>query len=104
MKIFALFLSTYILFLITLPCKDGDNCANDLHTGPISQNHNSDIPDHADGCSPFCVCSCCNVTVVVNSFHFDSTPFEIPYQANIPLKQDFISNYIPHFWQPPKIG
>ncbi len=104
MKILALLLSAYVVFLVSLPCRDGENCAYDVHTGPVHNHNNPDSQDLPDGCSPFCVCSCCSVTVIMTDFHFESPRTFIPVEVNIPLKQDLYSHYYRQIWQPPKIG
>jgi hypothetical protein len=104
MKIFALLLSVYVLFLVSLPCKDGENCTYDVHTGTVHHHDEPGSQELPDGCSPFCVCSCCSVTVILTDFHFKSLLTFIPVEVNIPLKQDLHSHYFQHIWQPPKIG
>jgi hypothetical protein len=103
MKILALLFSVYVLYLISIPCKDGENCTYDVHTGPVSHHDQPDNHDLPDGCSPFCICSCCSVTVILTDFHFESSHSYTQVEVNIPLKQELYSDYFQHIWQPPKL-
>jgi hypothetical protein len=102
MKLICLLFSVYILYLISLPCRDGASCVNDIQADQTTQHNHSGDHDHADGCSPFCICSCCNATVILNGFHFESTPVIIPVQVDFILKELKSENYLASFWSHPK--
>ncbi len=104
MKWFFILLSVYIIFIATMPCADEtDNCTK-THKELINDNKNHEDKNAPDTCSPFCVCSCCNVTVIFNHFFFDCNLFKSLESFIISYYQDSISFYYHPIWQPPKIS
>ncbi len=105
MKLICLLISVYILYLVSLPCIDGPSCINDSQvnqTQPHDQSHDSD--QHVDGCSPFCICACCSISVVLTAFHFESTPFFSPVHIDFILKEGKSVKYFHRVWEPPKVA
>ena len=104
MKFVALLISIYVLYMVSVPCIDGASCMTNTHADHTS--HHEEPADHndADGCSPFCICTCCSVTVILTAFHFESDPSYTPVIENIPLNQGLTSTFFQHIWQPPKIS
>ena len=52
----------FYLFLLTVfPCQDKNVLTNPCKTEQAAASHND--RDCCDHCSPFCVCSCCHLTV-----------------------------------------
>ncbi|HPS63721.1 MAG TPA: hypothetical protein PLK82_11710 [Bacteroidales bacterium] len=102
MRFFAALLSLYVLSLVCVPCAD------DLLHGNIPGWEQCAHPDgggdHHDACSPFCICSCCNVPVTVAAAILAERPTEKPFTAFFPETSRFISSFEVNFWQPPKIG
>jgi hypothetical protein len=98
----------YFIALLIMPCSDvkaqpvGNNYSQISINTEDSHSHDID-----DGCSPFCFCSCCQITVTT----FKIDPFlEIPLQVKTYFSKKilFHRNNIAyqvydHIWQPPKI-
>jgi hypothetical protein len=104
MKHLAFILSIYILSLVSAPCAD-----EVLHAGSLSSrqtgHHQQDVPsDHADGCSPFCICSCCSVPVTIAPGTFICQPFFSFRRAIRPEPSQILSLFAVNFWQPPKLS
>lgn len=104
MKVIALLISIYILYLVSLPCMDGAACVDNQHSEQTTHHDQGDEHNHADGCSPFCICACCSVTVIITTFHFESDHSYIPVEVNIPQKQGFSSTDFQFIWQPPQLS
>ncbi|NWJ52115.1 MAG: hypothetical protein HXX14_14765 [Bacteroidetes bacterium] len=104
MKIFSILMSIYILFMVSLPCVDDiQGCAkidHKIEVGQTTHHHNS----HGDSCSPFCVCSCCSVTVDMAYYVFEANPLKTIEFKVIPFYQERFSTYFNHIWQPPKLA
>lgn len=103
----------YMLILSLSPCGDGGSGIVELtkHYFGIEHNHISDHEQHSKGCgddtcTPFCVCSCCSMSI--------DLPTKIPYFVKHPstklvkftsLETDFtMSSYILSIWHPPKFS
>lgn len=103
MKVFSILMSIYILFMVSLPCVDNiegkAKICHEINTGQTTHHHNS----RADSCSPFCVCSCCNVTVDLTCYVFEAKPLSTIEFKVIPFYQERFSYYFHHIWQPPKL-
>ncbi|MCD1117772.1 hypothetical protein LO744_12970 [Chryseobacterium sp. C-17] len=98
----------YFIALLIMPCSDVKAQPVENSYSQVSLNTedpHSDITD--DGCSPFCFCSCCQITVTA----FKMEPFsELPVQVKTYFSKKilFDRNNIAyqlydHIWQPPKI-
>ena len=104
MRYFAVILSLYTLYLVSVPCIDKDIQSNKVYAAASGQNNPASSHEHSDGCSPFCICSCCSVQVVVVSGTIITQPFFI-IQDEIQLKSaDIHSSFIPEFHLPPKLA
>ncbi len=101
LRIIAFILSLYIVFLTTLPCKDGGKG----HCEIISQSDKSDAGhEGADRCSPFCVCDCCSTVVTTHAVTVISAPsFILEIEHVVPMTNS-ASCYFQHIWQPPKLS
>jgi hypothetical protein len=104
MKIWALFMALYIGILASVPCTDG---AINHENTEEHHDHSSSEDTHQDLCSPFCACSCCGVTFILNMIaHTDnllllsSTTFK---GVEIAFTSKFLSTTLGSIWQPPKI-
>lgn len=69
------FINIFILYLLFITFKP---CGDDYHThfhSPIKTIQIDDIQsndEHSDYCSPFCCCSCCNISLTYPKyFHFE---------------------------------
>ncbi|MFZ4521972.1 MAG: DUF6660 family protein [Bacteroidales bacterium] len=103
MKPFAFLLSVYIFCLASAPCVDEvltlrQECGQTEH-------HQAGAPaDHADACSPFCICSCCSVPVTLLATTGITHPFFTFQRSIISESSQITSFFAVTFWQPPKIG
>ncbi|HEX3006631.1 MAG TPA: DUF6660 family protein [Bacteroidales bacterium] len=102
MKVLCLLFSLYVIYMVSLPCIDKElKCDHFAHSAQ-STNHSDE--NQKDSCSPFCVCSCCNVQVVLSDFYFYNQP---PLEFQV-LKLTLASGAERLFpaiiWQPPKLG
>ena len=104
MKWLAFFISIYILSLASMPCVDRNNhvCAN--HSEQTSQNDSPRNSEQSNACSPFCVCACCNVSVIVPYYYTDTDPIAFHKSSYIPIYENITSAYNGSIWQPPKLG
>lgn len=108
MKVFCFSFIVYIVLLLTQPCQDFAATANDsvYNKSPYSQqqkpsNHNS----QSDECSPFCICSCCSLSVVEHSVSFTLTSVlkSVEIKANLANYTNPNSETLQtSIWQPPK--
>lgn len=106
MKLLAFFLSLFFMVLTMVPCNDAAKglsekvCQNqDLH---LEQSQDQ----HADLCSPFCVCNCCGMTLSVSQINT-----LLPEKNLLLLKTDITESMYDYsilfsagIWQPPKIS
>lgn len=107
MRVFRLSFILYIVILLTQPCQDLALTAEDsVSNSTFSQQHEqSNQMPQSDECSPFCICSCCSLSVVDHSVSFTVTTvmksvetkaylsdYTSPYTATLPTS----------IWQPPK--
>ncbi|WP_228462905.1 DUF6660 family protein [Chryseobacterium caseinilyticum] len=107
-KHLRLILTIYFFALSVMPCSDvsAQSFAGDQsQTSMSAERSHSDETD--DSCSPFCFCSCCQITVTA----FKIEPLlQVPSQVSFYFSQKilFHKNNIAfqvydHIWQPPKI-
>lgn len=106
MKLLAFSLSLFFMVLTMVPCNDAAKglsekvCQNqDLH---LEQSQDQ----HADLCSPFCVCNCCGMTLSVSQINT-----LLPEHNEVVIKDVLPERKYHHkilhpagIWQPPKIG
>lgn len=108
-KVLRLILTIYFISLLVMPCSDVDAQSSSQRAysqvSMTEEHPHSDKKD--DACSPFCFCSCCQITVTA----FKIEPLlEIPshvqfyYSNKILFHKDNIAYLVyDHIWQPPKI-
>ena len=91
-----------------MPCSDVKRqFVSDNHTQISTDTENSHSDENDDACSPFCFCSCCQVTVTT----FKIEPLlKVPSQIQIYFskkilfqKNNIAYQVYDHIWQPPKI-
>ena len=104
MKALSILLSLYVLYMVSLPCVDEACDFNKTFTEASTTQHNHHDANQNDACSPFCVCSCCSVTVDLTSFVFESNPVREIQSQLIPYYKESFSNYFPPIWQPPQLS
>lgn len=104
MKWLSVILSMYIFSLFVYPCEDV--CGAGDHTTKTEQNSSHPDKDHhsdeCKGCSPFCVCNCCQVQVLT-----EYSPMPVLFNT-IPTILNSVTSFqitdaIPcKVWEPPK--
>jgi hypothetical protein len=105
MKLFTLIFSFYMLGLSFMPCSDVDECNNNIETiASIDVGYEKHSHDK-EGCTPFCVCSCCATSVFFTplvQFKIEKKPF---HNTVYPLYKISYSSCISFsIWQPPKLS
>ena len=96
MKLLALIFSFLTLTLSTVPCFDSLNEITD--TFQTEENHS----DHSeDGCTPFCACSCCGITIAFGILVFDYEIFNTYVNHAFKYKTNYKQDYITSIWHPP---
>lgn len=103
MRLFPLFMAMYIIFLPLMPCADREECSEKepAATG-IAYPENHEHEEDEEGCTPFCCCSCCPATVLMQppghyaGITLPKDPGHFPYHREL-------NSVVVHFiWQPPK--
>jgi len=106
MKWLLVIWSVYLLGLSLFPCSDRTNgCEDDIAITLPAENHNHS-EDTDDGCSPFCHCSCCSISLTVynfGAFTLTSPLAEFKEEGVYRPYSNFYSSYQGTIWQPPKI-
>lgn len=105
MKSLSIILVVVLTALFVLPCTDGNNNCLTSSDSRSSQMDHSHDQDSRDTCSPFCLCSCCGISM--NSFQFTTGEFytliPVPIAKKTVIRDVFFtSNYLGSIWQPPK--
>ncbi|MGG5903915.1 MULTISPECIES: DUF6660 family protein [Sphingobacterium] len=105
MKSLAVILVIVLTALFVLPCTDGENNCLTSSNSQTAQMDHSHGQDSDDACSPFCLCSCCGISM--NSFQFTNGGFytliPIPIAKKTVIRDVFFtSNYLGSIWQPPQ--
>jgi len=106
MKIFALFLSFYILLLAGSPCGDGQECDGEEGIAISMTSKHQEHTHQSEACTPFCTCSCCAASTV---FQFSIASVKIPKTIFAAVKYpQYLVSSRPEIsfsiWQPPKIA
>jgi hypothetical protein len=102
MKCFIILFALYIATLHTVPCADQADHFRMHSPNALPVHHQQQ--DKADGCTPFCICSCCNVAGIVLPLFVDGKP-GISREITVVsfIQKEFVSFHT-SFWQPPKIS
>lgn len=103
MKFLATTLALFILSLSALPCDDVS--FENQNSETMSEVVNLDNHSHSDLCSPFCMCSCCSVSITEPLKHIEYVVY-----AEIPSKEvatfyntSFSNNYYSKIYLPPQV-
>lgn len=109
-RVFSFIFVVYMLVLLTQPCQEFVASAREV---PAARSAaavvRSDVPKNdpkTDGCSPFCICSCCSINSM--GAHTASVGIESPVVVSaIPREiavytSQHTSSYLASIWQPPK--
>lgn len=100
MKPFSVIFSIYLLGLIFIPCADV-HAENNHQTTSIYSSVDSH-GQHADRCSPFCLCNCCQ-TVTQPAIYTYFSHFATLTGTSVPfiISREFSISII--LWRPPKV-
>ena len=106
MRIFSFLFSLYLLGLAVLPCGDRHECTimQDFPSLSATTQHEDHEHEH-EYCSPFCLCSCCGLSMNKENveMHFQNPVSHIP--SGIPqYKEKMPMDIYLSIWQPPKIS
>jgi len=108
MKIFCFILSFYLLLLSVQPCQDFS--ASQFFDAQTENEQTrlldcEDTQQETHECSPFCICSCRQMSVK-NDFSIFSPPKEIAvflkYISRISYQNNYSHQHLDFIWQPPK--
>ncbi|SKB94518.1 hypothetical protein SAMN05660477_01985 [Soonwooa buanensis] len=107
-KFLRLILTIYFIALLLMPCSDVKAQSEVRDNHQISMNaDNSHSKEKDDPCSPFCLCSCCQIKI--STFNCEKL-LQIPVQSKIYFskkilfqKNNIAYQVYDHIWQPPKI-
>lgn len=107
-KFLRLILTIYFIALLVMPCSDVNAQSVSFNHSEISPNRErSHSTEKDDACSPFCFCSCCQITVT--AFKIEpllEIPSKIPVYFSKKIlfhKNNIAYQVYDHIWQPPKI-
>lgn len=107
-KFSSTFIILYLLFLLTQPCQDVFASANTtVKAADEAVAVNLPLPTeekNVDACSPFCICSCCSISVGYYSpFLLNPALMTEPPEGLVTSYKDpFLGSYHHSIWQPPK--
>ena len=102
MKFLATILALFILSLSALPCDDVSY--NNQQSETVSEIVNLDNHSHSDLCSPFCMCSCCSISVTEPVKHIEYV-LNVEKPSNVVptfYTSSFSNNYYSKIYLPPQ--
>lgn len=96
------FIALLMLFqfcgMAVMPCTDKP-CKEET-SSPYSQHSHEEMPD---GCSPLCVCDCCNLNIALPAKVFFTSVLALP-KIEVFIQKNALPIEMPkEFWQPPKL-
>lgn len=101
-QIITAILSVYLLVLMVMPCSDAHT-----HLGTNTRAHfskSTDTHNHADVCTPFCVCSGCVAAIVLQpALEFEVLQFDALHNEPANLYESVASSFYGSIWQPPQL-
>ncbi len=108
MRVLCFTFIVYLVILTTQPCSDMAAMLNDCGDRNLEITHvesTSDSDSQLDDCSPFCICSCCSLSVVDHTVSVGLTT----HVENVAILTTLIEYTNPYakahqnsIWQPPK--
>lgn len=108
MKPTSLAIIVYLVFLLTQPCQDVFASANEAAPGGTfvaAIGETTETENESDECSPFCICSCCSISVAYHSFvtvGSDRRPVEMHRTVAVEYRGLNTKSFSGSIWQPPK--
>lgn len=105
MRLFASFVTIYMILLSVVPCGDERDCKiNPIQTITISaSSHNSENTHTEEACTPFCSCSCCSISMMKSLPFFPVTINETFSSIDIIYSNSKLPETAFSIWQPPKL-
>ena len=106
MKIFAFLLSLFFMALTVVPCSDAAKGLGEKVCLAENVHLEQGQDQHADLCTPFCVCNCCGMSMTVMLLK-KLLPEKIALLIKDTLPEKNYNYAVLHtvgIWQPPKIG
>ena len=110
MKFAKYIFTLYIFALALIPCGDGGGGIVEIAKYFLELNHNhvSNHEQHSnncgdDSCSPFCICSCCSLTLETPEDIIFLDKYVAPFPQGTPAHINTLSpcNFRPSIWHPP---
>jgi hypothetical protein len=103
MKLLCYILIIYVSGLITYPCKD--NCENvpGAKTEKVADQHNDNTEHKCHTCSPFCLCSCCQINLILALKPIIGIGETVPLILTSFYKEISIIEISSSIWRPPVI-
>jgi len=107
-KAISFTLTLYVILLLTQPCQDVFALPHEAgsQTSTVTLRHEpADSECESETCSPFCICSCCSLSVINCTFttavNLETVP--TPNAGGVISYTDpYATAYQPSIWQPPK--
>jgi hypothetical protein len=101
-RFYALILAMYVLALTFDPCVDADRSCTGLQVSEQESGNPGTGAEHKDLCSPFCTCSCCNLSMeVAAALILPATPICMENPTCF-FDPQLVSFFIHSIWEPPK--
>ncbi len=108
MKLVSLAIIVYLVFLLTQPCQDvfasaSETVPSDAFIAAIGET--TETENESDECSPFCICSCCSISMAYHSFVTAASvhkPAEIHRTVAVEYRGLDAKSFSGSIWQPPK--
>jgi hypothetical protein len=94
-RVLSFLMVFYISFAVLHPCADALLCT-------ITENHANAEEQEEDGCSPFCICTCCGVSFISQESVILAVVNNINSKSHFIYLPSFGKNFNPSFWQPPR--
>jgi hypothetical protein len=101
MKLITTILAALIITFSALPCDDVQ--VNAQQSASVSQEIDHGNDSHSDLCSPFCMCSCCSVSITEPLKHFMVNVGKPLKEVATFYNSSFTNNYYSKIYQPPQV-
>jgi hypothetical protein len=101
-RLLAFCLACYVLSLVLTPCVDQLFTGQETTCVQYASGMDDSHSDHHDACSPFCTCSCCNVSMEVTSGFILPASSPDYNEIDMFVTPQVSDTFSPQIWQPPK--
>ncbi len=85
-----------------MPCEDKHDCSELMQTQTSQTNHKEKHSD--EGCTPFCVCSCCAAHFLIKDLYPTLKQVAVINTVYTAHKEFKTATAIIPIWQPPKLA